>query len=256
MTLSADDGQANLLAGPWVFASSDVRPATAYTINGNEIDLRFNGYFNWNGTWASGYAGYTFQQPVSVVQGARYRLSVVVSNANTPIPSVLRASLSGAGSEQQKSTLGGNGTIDFDFTVASDPGAAVVALTAHPVLGHLGPTEGVGIGVQTYSVTASLTRLSPATSSDLGNGSVAYSVVLPSGQAYVEVFARQNGIQNVAQNIVGSEVANGDGTSTYRYVNPGYAASDAIEYRFYSYLPSSPGVFTPGPIENLWISAR
>ena len=55
---------------------------------------------------------------------------------------VLWASLSGAGAEQRQS-VSGNGTIDFDFTVASDPGAAVVALTAHPVLGHLGPTEGI-----------------------------------------------------------------------------------------------------------------
>ena len=38
-----------------------------------------------------------------------------------------------------------------------------------------------------------------------------FAVVLPSGQAYVEVFARQNGIQNVAQNIVNSEQDNGDG---------------------------------------------
>src|SRR5207302_2714310 len=73
-------------------------------------------------------------------------------------------------------------------------------------------------------------------------------------QAYVEVFARQNGIQNVAQNIVNSEQDNGDGTSTYSYVRQGYSACDAVDYRFYSYLPSSPGVFTPGPIESSWLS--
>jgi hypothetical protein len=245
--------QPGLLAGPWAFASSDIDPDNSYAIHGNEIDLNFNGYFRWNGTWNSGYKGYTFTQPVSVIQGGRYRLSVAVSNTNTQIPSVLRASLSGAGAEQQKS-ISGNGTIDFDFTVVSDPGAAMVALTAHPVLGHLGPTEGVGIGVQTYSVTASLTRLPSTRATDLGDGSMEFAVVLPSGQAYVEVFVRQNGIQNVAQNIVDSEQDNGDGTSTYSYVRSGYSACDAIDYRFYSYLPSSPGIFTPGPIESLWLS--
>ena len=198
--------QQSLLTGPWLFAGSDVHPDTSYAIYGNAIDLNFNGYFRWNGTWKDGYRGYTFKQPVAVVQGERYRLSIVVSNANTPIPSVLRASLSGAGSEQQQSTSG-DGTIDFDFTVTSDPGTAVVELTAHPVLGHLGPLEGVGIGVQTYSVTASLVHIPSsrvAWASDLGNGSVKFATLLPSGQAYVEVFVRQNGIQNVARNVVGS----------------------------------------------------
>jgi hypothetical protein len=246
--------QTNLLSGAWSFAGSDIQPENAYAIHGNEIDLEFNGYFRWNGTWQSGYKGYTFTQPVSLVQGARYRLSVVVSNSNTQIPSVLRASLSGAGAEQEKS-VPGNGTIDFDFTVGSDPGAATLALTAHPVLGHLGPTEGVGIGVQTYSVTATLTRQPSTSATDLGNGSVAFAVVLPAGQDYVELFVRQNGIQNVAQNIVASEQDNGDGTSTYSYIQSGYRACDALDYRFYSYLPASPGVFTPGPIERLWLSS-
>jgi hypothetical protein len=247
--------QPDLLAGPWTFASSDIQPDNAYTFHGNEIDLNFNGYFRWNGTWKDGYKGYTFTQPVSLIQGARYRLSVAVSNSNTQIPSVLRASLSGAGAEQEKSIFSGNGTIEFDFMVAADPGAATVALTAHPVLGHLGPAEGIGIGVQRYSVTASLIRLPSIRATNLGNGSVELAVVLPSDQAYVEVFVRQNGIQNVAQNIVGSEQNNGDGTSTYSYVRNGYSASDAMDYRFYSYLPSSPGVFTPGPIENVWLSS-
>ena len=60
---------ANLLAGPWQFVSSDVTPSTAYSINGDSITLDFQGYFSWNGTWASGYTGYTFEQPVAVVEG-------------------------------------------------------------------------------------------------------------------------------------------------------------------------------------------
>jgi hypothetical protein len=89
---------------------------------------------------------------------------------------------------------------------------------------------------------------------ELENGSLEYRVTLPSGERYVEVFARQNGVQNLAQAITGFGVDHGDGTTTYVYARPGYAASDRVEYRFYSYLPDAPGVFTPGPAEQLWYS--
>jgi hypothetical protein len=87
---------------------------------------------------------------------------------------------------------------------------------------------------------------------NLGGGQLKFQVRLPSGQSYVEVFSRQNGTQNVATAITGSAVSNGDGTSTYSLTRSGYAAADKVEYRFYSYLPSSPGVFTPGAAESVW----
>jgi len=90
---------------------------------------------------------------------------------------------------------------------------------------------------------------------DLGNGRLGFQVTLPKGQQYVEVFARQNGIQNVAVAIQGSAVDHGDGTATYAFVRDGYRPGDLVEYRFYSYLPRSPGVFTPGPIEWRWYLA-
>jgi len=88
----------------------------------------------------------------------------------------------------------------------------------------------------------------------LQNGDVELKVTLPSQQAYVEVFVRQNGIQNVAQNIASSGVPNGDGTTTYKLVRAAsnFQPGDELLTRFYSYLPSSPGVFTPGPSENVW----
>ncbi|HEY2515044.1 MAG TPA: hypothetical protein VGI39_29465 [Polyangiaceae bacterium] len=158
---SAGDGpdvfSANLLTGPWQFVGSDVSPSTAYSISGDSVDLDFQGYFSWNGTWASGYQGYTFQQPAAVVQGGTYVLTVTVTNANEPIPVVVEASLSGAGAVQEQSSPG-NGVLTFTFNVASDPGSApAVQLIAHPVLGHLGPVEGTGIGVQSYELTGSLT---------------------------------------------------------------------------------------------------
>jgi hypothetical protein len=89
---------------------------------------------------------------------------------------------------------------------------------------------------------------------DLGDGSVRFSVTLPSGQQYVEVFSRQNGLQNVATNIVKNASVHADGTTTYSLQRAGYQIGDNVEYRFYSYLPRSPGRFTPGPREMIWQS--
>ena len=108
------------------------------------------------------------------------------------------------------------------------------------------PSEGVS------SSSASLTV--PYSATDLGVGSVRFSVTLPSGQHYVEVFSRKNGVQNVAHNITSSGVVNTDGTTTYTFEKSGYANGDLIEYRFYSYV--GPGVFTPGPGESTWVSFR
>ncbi len=147
------------MTGAWSFASSDLTPSTSYAIDGDTIHLTFGGYYTWNGTWSSGYQGYTFERPVAVTHGATYRLSLAVSNTSNQIPVVLRASIAGAGAEQQR-MIQGNGTIQMDFTVASDPGVApVVTLTAHPVLGHVGPVEGTGIATQSYDVTPSLARI-------------------------------------------------------------------------------------------------
>jgi hypothetical protein len=83
-------------------------------------------------------------------------------------------------------------------------------------------------------------------------GQLKFQVTLPSGQQYVELFAKQNGSQNVAINIVASGVANGDGTVTYSHSRTGYALTDKVEYRFYSYKPNAAGVFTPGASSSVW----
>ena len=92
----------------------------------------------------------------------------------------------------------------------------------------------------------------PYSATDLGPGSVRFSVTLPSGQHYVEVFSRKNGVQNVSHKIVASGVVNANGTTTYSYDKSGYKLGDNIEYRFYSYV--GPRVFTPGPTESVWAS--
>ena len=85
-------------------------------------------------------------------------------------------------------------------------------------------------------------------------GQLTFQVTLPSGQQYVEVFVRQNGIQNVATAIQASGVANADGTTTYSLTRGGYQADDVVEYRFYSHQLLGPAVFTPGPAPSLWYS--
>jgi hypothetical protein len=92
------------------------------------------------------------------------------------------------------------------------------------------------------------------TFAQLPNGAARFEVTLPSAQAYVEVFVRQNGIQNTAKAIQKSEVKLQDkvGFSRYSLEGGSFKTGDKIEYRFYSYLPGKPGVFTPGKAESVW----
>jgi hypothetical protein len=73
------------------------------------------------------------------------------------------------------------------------------------------------------------------------NGSVRHAIKFPQPQAYVEVFVRQNGVQNIAQNIVASAVANGDGTFTYSLIKPAsqYHADDITSTSSKSRPPTS-----------------
>jgi hypothetical protein len=89
---------------------------------------------------------------------------------------------------------------------------------------------------------------------DFGNASARFDVTLPSNQAYVEVFARINGLQNIAGDITDSETPAGNGYSRYSKTVAGYSAGDFIEFRAYHYLSASAGVFTPGPSETQWLS--
>jgi hypothetical protein len=88
----------------------------------------------------------------------------------------------------------------------------------------------------------------------LANGDLKFSVNYSSAKNYVEVFVKQNGIQNVAQNIVSSQVVNANGTYTYSYTKPAssFSTGDLITTRFYSYATGQPGLFTPGPAEQVW----
>ncbi len=129
----------------------------------------------------------------------------------------------------------------------------VLAVTSMWVLGvSLAGCGGADVGGEDVAQSGASQLTVPYSAIDLGSGSVKYSVTLPSGQHYVEVFARKNGVQNTAHEITSSGVVNGNGTTTYSYVKTGYQAGDAVEYRFYSYIGRA--VFTPGPAQTVWVS--
>jgi hypothetical protein len=136
--------------------------------------------------------------------------------------------------------------------IVLSPGMLAMALSACAVNGTASTDDESVSRIQLAVDSCSVPANGSGSVCDIGGGSLEYQVTLPSGQQYVELFATQNGIQNVASDIVASGASSGDGTTTYSFVQSGYSAGDAIEYRFYSYLPASPGVFTPGPAEQVW----
>jgi hypothetical protein len=134
--------------------------------------------------------------------------------------------------------------------IAIRPGASVVLpLGTHHV------TWVASDGTSSVSTTQTIV-VRPAPIEILANGDVQLNVTLNARQAYVEAFGQRSGVQNVSGNIVSSEVNNGDGTFSYKRVVPAsqYHAGDVVKVRFYSYLANSPGVFTPGPIDQVWFA--
>jgi hypothetical protein len=155
---TVDSACSNLLKGPWAFSSEDFDPptfdaSTVYSISGNSIAFTYTGkLFTITGT---GIDGIHFKQPVSVVQGGHYHLRLDISNATGASTTVWWASLSGAASPTDFSTIDAindpSGAIDFDVTAA--PGAApVLELVNKPI------TVFPGAGVQDFTVKATLTK--------------------------------------------------------------------------------------------------
>src|SRR5262245_50617861 len=134
-------------------------------------------------------------------------------------------------------------------------GIAASMVVASALGACMSDADDPAVASASLGATCAAPALGRGAACDLGDGRIRFQVTLPCGQQYVEVFARQNGIQNLAIAIQGSAVDHGDGTATYSFVRSGYAPGDFVEYRFYSYLPRSPGVFTPGPIEWRWYLA-
>jgi uncharacterized repeat protein (TIGR01451 family) len=88
----------------------------------------------------------------------------------------------------------------------------------------------------------------------LPDGSVKVTTTFTAGQSYVEAFVRAGNTQVAAGNIVGSGVANFDGTFTYARIVPAssFHTGDKVTYRFYSYISGQSAVFRPGPTQSTW----
>ena len=147
----------NLLAGPWQFASEDFDPptfnaASVYNVNGNAINFTYQGKgpFTVSGPAISGIH---FTQPVALVQGGAYRLQLDVSNVVGATPALFSATLSGAAAPTSLLPIVGNASGSIDFVVNAPPGASPsIELINKPL------TVRPGIGIQNFSVTATLTK--------------------------------------------------------------------------------------------------
>jgi hypothetical protein len=116
------------------------------------------------------------------------------------------------------------------------------------------PTFAYGSATCAENIACTAAATDPTFVRQLANGNLQFNVTLPGKQQFVEVFVQQNRVQNIATNIVSSGVGNPDGSFTYSLVAgaANYKTGDQILARFYSFKASSPGVFTPGPLENVW----
>jgi hypothetical protein len=86
--------------------------------------------------------------------------------------------------------------------------------------------------------------------SELANGEIKFEVTYTEPKDYVEVFIKQNDVQNIATDITNSVTANVDGTYSYQLIHPGYAAGDLVAARFYGHSNGiqefTPAQFIPG----------
>jgi hypothetical protein len=153
---------ANLLKGPWTFAGADFSPSNVYTVAGDAIDFAYQGIsFTWG---PNGFTGIHFTQPVSLVQGGHYALTLNVTNTSG-VPTVFDATLSGAGLPTNEPAgdpgfqLSGSGSETLNFVVSAAPGTApTIDLLNHPVLAGFGPGISGGQGLNDFTVSATLTR--------------------------------------------------------------------------------------------------
>jgi hypothetical protein len=152
------------LKGPWQFDAVDtsMTPNTGfYTVTGNTIAIDFSGQsFDFGPAMIDGIQ---FQQPVPVVQGGSYSLTLNVNNTGTG-PAVFTAFLNGAGAPVNTPPAGwvvqgATGTLTMNFNVTSNPGAnPMIDLNASGAFAGFCPGCNGGQGLATYTVSASMTR--------------------------------------------------------------------------------------------------
>jgi hypothetical protein len=145
------------LKGPWQFDAADttMTPNTGfYQISGNTISIDFSGQFF---TFDPAQSGVVFEQPVPVVQGGSYALSVLVDNTGTG-PALLSGTLSGSSATAFGEVDSGIGTVVLSFDVTSNPGAhPMIDLNLSGAFAGC-PTCNGGEGLATYTVSTSMVR--------------------------------------------------------------------------------------------------
>jgi hypothetical protein len=145
------------LKGPWQFDAADtvMTPNTGfYTINGNTISIDFTGQFF---SFPEAQSGVVFQQPVPVVQGGSYALTLTVNNTGTG-PALFNGTLSGSSDTPFAEVDGSTGIVTMNFTVTSNPGPnPMIDLNLSGAFATC-PTCNGGQGLATYSVGASMVR--------------------------------------------------------------------------------------------------
>jgi hypothetical protein len=161
---SRDVSCVNLLKGPWKFSTADFAPSNVYAISGDTVAFTYNGG---NFTWGpNGYNGIDFVQPVSVVKGGTYNLTLTLASFSGGPPALFGATISGAGGPTNPpgstglweiDTAGGSTTLSFSVTSA--PGTSpTIDLLNRPIFSVPAPGLSEGVGLSDFTVTATLTK--------------------------------------------------------------------------------------------------
>ena len=202
-----------------------------------------NGKYVVVGTYSGGYNNYSFHGAIVLtsLDGTTWTRTNNTTNTNAYLHSVVYGN-------SQFVAVGTCGEIitsrDGTTWTTTNSGYQMLSSVTY------GNSQFVAVGDGKILVSNIITDNCKATY--IGNGTIDFEVTFAKVQQYVELFVRQNGIQNVTQNITDTVIYNADGKVTYKFSQSGYNSDDFVEYRFYSYDTNSSGVFIPGPIENSW----
>jgi hypothetical protein len=131
-----------LLAQAWQYdPSASCGSSSLGAINGNDMSFSAGEYCSEGDGQA--FRGFTYEQPVNVVTGGTYQLTLTLSNFNGWlgfIPTQFTASLAGVSQTAQAT---GDSTVTMTFTVgAASSGASTITFNARPPAGGVGPVNG------------------------------------------------------------------------------------------------------------------
>ena len=138
----AAPGATELLTGTWTYVPDASCGASQFgTVNGNELSFSAGGYCS--GGNGVPFAGFTYQQPVTVEAGGTYDLTLTLSNFNGWlgfIPTSYTATIAGVTHEVSATSAS---VIDLTFAIDTlPPGPTTITFNVHPPAGGVGPVNG------------------------------------------------------------------------------------------------------------------